>query len=179
MAQPKSRKIDLRFAYRLFYPQVPAVVCSKFGSEIAAMPATSVIPVSDNPPLVALAVGKRLGTNLVLRKSNRFSLNWLDYGQKTKQWITSLSTNSKEKINDKLKSRNIPYELEEGVPRIKGSRAFALCQIESIVDSGDHDLFIARIRQAQGKYFEENWNYAKYKPLIYLGSDQDEPMRTL
>lgn len=179
MAKVKSSKIDLRFAYRLFYPQVPAIVCSKFGSEIAAMPATSVISVSDKPPLVALAVGKRSRTNLVLRKSNKFSLNWLDYGQKTEQWISSLSSSSKEKMKDKLKSRSIPYDLKDGVPRIHGSAAFALCQIEHIVTSGDHDLFIARIKQAKGKYFEESWNYSKYKPLIYLGSDQNEPMQTL
>jgi flavin reductase (DIM6/NTAB) family NADH-FMN oxidoreductase RutF len=60
--------------YRLFNPQVPVIICSKFKRDIAAMPANSCSPASDSPPLVSLALKKEIKTNRIVRLSSRFSI---------------------------------------------------------------------------------------------------------
>ena len=71
--------IEPSLTYRLFYPQVPMIVCAKHGEDVAGMTANSVMSVSDSPPKVSLAISAKSRTSRIIRDSRRFSINWLSY----------------------------------------------------------------------------------------------------
>lgn len=163
-------------AYRLFYPQVPVIVAARSGKFVAAMPANSCMPVSSNPPMVAVSVRTGSKTNHVFKKSKRLSINWIDFAEKR---LVSLLSQSNS-FPDKLDSFKIPYSEILGAPVLAGAQAYAVCEKVSTLNLGDHDLFIARMVGAMASLdFDENWKFEEYHPVLYLGSSFRVPLVTL
>jgi len=159
-------------AYRLFYPQVPVILASKYRSLVAAMPANSCMSVSNDPAMFAISVRKGSKTNLVLKKSRKFSLNWLNF--RDRKIVNRLSFENRSR--DKLKSLNIPYRYICEVPVLHSSVAYVICQKEAEYEVGDHDLIIGRLLGAMASLdFDENWKFEDYKPVLYIGSDFRTP----
>lgn len=178
--------MESRFVYRLFYPQVPIIVCSKSRKEVAAMPANSCIPVSNTPAMVALAVNKKSKTARIIRASGKFSLNWLNYNaRRAREYAITLSKPSDFSVTgsyDKLSSNKIPYLIENGQPFLAEAEANALCRVVRRVECGDHDLFLARVLRgrAGGDFLSiKYWQFRKYKPILYLGSAMSPPLTTI
>jgi flavin reductase (DIM6/NTAB) family NADH-FMN oxidoreductase RutF len=169
-------KVDLSIAYRLFYPQVPLVVCAKFENKIAAMPANSCMPISMNPPKVAVSIFRNTRTNSIVSGSRRFSINWVSYdNEKLRKAIIQLGSNfsSKKQSLDKLYATDIEYSLWEDIPVIKRCTAFELCAVERRLRQEDHDLFVASVLEARASFdFEKYWRFRSYKPTLYLGSNR-------
>lgn len=170
--------------YRLFNPQVPVIICSKFGREVAAMPANSCSSASDSPPMVSLALMKKIRTNRIVRASLRFSINWINFEpKKSRKIILDLAkpSESESQIN-KLKEHNIPYKIIQQVPVLENVCAFAICKVERWLATGDHDLFVARVTSAKAiRDFtaDEYWRFKDYKPILYLGSVRSDPLITI
>lgn len=172
------RNVSPKFVYRLFYPQVPTIICAKHRNEVAGMPANSCIPVSDNPPLVSVAINKKSRTNKIMSKASHFSLNWIDY--EDKEISKSLALPMKGVGEDKLKDSNVSYYVKNGVPILKNCRAYAICKVEKKIRTGDHDLFIASLIQARAsRDFNQTWRFKEYRPLLYLGSESKIEYTTL
>ncbi len=169
-------KVNLSIAYRLFYPQVPLLVCAKFEDKIAAMPANSCMPISTDPPMVALSISCNTRTNSIVSRSRRFSINWINYDEKKLQRaIIELGSGliSKKRAPDKLRAVGVEYRLREGIPVVEESEAFELCKVERKSRHGDHDLFVATVLEARGSFdFEKYWKFRSYKPVLYLGSNR-------
>ena len=152
------------------------IIAAKSGNEIAAMPANSCMPVSDNPPLIAVSARKGLKTNDVLKKSGRFSINWIDFTDKNLISLLSQSNNSQ----DKLKFLNIPYVEILGAPVLIRAQAYAICDVTKDEEVGDHDLFIASLIGVMASLdFDEYWKFEDYHPILYLGSDFRVPFSTI
>lgn len=168
--------MDLSIAYRLFYPQVPLLVCAKFEGKIAAMPAISCMTVSTYPPMVALSIFRNSRTNYILSGSRRFSLNWINYDdEKLRRAILELGSKftSKKQTPDKLHAINVEYRLRDGIPVIEKSAAFELCKVEGKYRQGDHDMFVATVLEARASFdFEKYWRFQSYRPVLYLGSNR-------
>lgn len=177
--------VKLTTVYRLFNPQVPVIICSKFRKEIAAMPANSCSSVSNSPPLVSLALKKGIRTNTIVRSSQVFSLNWINFEpESSRRIVLDLAKPSLEKrsYRDKLNEYNIPYRILKGAPVLNNARAFALCRINKQLAVGDHDLFIARVTYARAiRDFTEDeyWRFQDYKPVLYVGSIRRNPLITM
>ncbi len=142
------------------------------------MPVVSAIPISNSPARIAVSVKKGLKTNIVLKKSSAFSLNWLEY--KNRSIITKLSKIRARKINDKLNSLKIPYGMVLGAPVLDASLAYVILEKEKVIDVGDHDLFIGRVIGAMASLdFDEYWKFKDYRPILYLGSTKKNSFSTL
>ena len=165
--------------YRLFYPQVPVILCSRYSGKIAGMPANSCMPVSDSPPLVAIAIKLDSRTSGIVSKSGMLSLNWLDF--KSVTIVERLASPYKSDRPDKLASLNIKYRVLNGVPTLLESRAFAICRVIRKLTTGDHALFVCRVlsAEASGDFSKRYWQFKKYRPILYLGSDKLEQYATL
>lgn len=156
--------------YRLFYPHVPVIVCAK-SNQISAMPAASAVSISHSPPMVAVSVKRKLTTNLVIRRSSTFSLNWVDF--KKRRLINKLAEPRKKKTKDKLKSLDIPYYVVLGSPILEEAVAYAIVKKERMITTGDHDLFIGTVHGAMASLdFDEYWKFRAYKPPLYVGSEK-------
>lgn len=168
-------------SYRLFYPQVPAIVCAKYRNEIAAMPANSCISLSNSPALVGVAVRSESKTARLLSSSKNFSLSWLTYSKKAEKYVDQLSSKSPPEPN-KLTALGIPYKTVEGVPVITEAIAFLICHKYSVKRYGDHTLFVGRVKSAKSSrdFSKDNyWRFKEYKPMLYLGSNKKDPFTTL
>jgi len=179
-------KIDPSLTHRLFHPRVPVIVCSKFGKDIAAMPANSCSAISDSPPMIALALGKRIRTNRVMRKSLVFSINWISFEPEcSRDIILRLAAPFKTSTGaaDKLKQNGVPYFLVRGVPVLGQACAFTLCKVNRILSTGDHDLFIASVLHAKALprdfALDGYWRFQEYKPALYTGSIRRDPLITI
>lgn len=168
--------VNSSHAYRLFYPQVPLIVASRYGKLVAAMPANSCMPISDDPPLFAVSVRRGLKTNRILRKSKRFSVNWLGFADRSVITLLSESSNS----SDKLRSFKIGYREVLGAPVLERAQAYAICERTLIERAGDHDLILGQVLGAMASLdFDEYWKFESYKPILYLGSDYRNPFTTI
>jgi flavin reductase (DIM6/NTAB) family NADH-FMN oxidoreductase RutF len=176
---------DTSIFYRLFNPQVPVIVCSKFGNNVAAMPANSCSASSEKPPMVSLALRKGIRTNHIVRLGKKFSLNWISFVPKrSRKMILDLANPTKPENTreDKLERFGVPYFLIQGVPILESACAYVLCNVQKIIPTGDHDLFIASVSQAKAvKDFTADgyWRFKNYKPILYLGSIRAEPIITI
>ncbi len=181
MSSSRRFSVSPEICYRLFYPQVPAILCAKREKSVAAMPATSCISISNSPAHVGVSVRAGSKTEKVLSNSSEFSLCWLNYSEKSKKVITKLSSESPASSN-KLKTLGISYRIIGGVPVLPESEAFVLCQKISSERLGDHVLFVGKVTLANAsRDFTANlyWNFEEYKPLLYLGSNKEQPFSTL
>jgi flavin reductase (DIM6/NTAB) family NADH-FMN oxidoreductase RutF len=179
------QKVRPRIVYRLFNPQVPVIVCSKYRKAVAGMPANSCASVSDSPSMICLALKRDSRTNKILRESGKFSINWLSFEpERSRLIVLDLARPSKQRSKsfDKLKDSNIPYSTIRGIPVLDDACAFVLCAVERRIQTGDHDLFISRVISAQAiEDFaeEEYWSFRTYKPILYIGSIRPNPLITL
>lgn len=164
-------------AYRLFYPQMPMIICARHSGEVGAMAANSCIPLSDSPPLVGVAIKRSSRTDKILTKSNVFSVNWIDYRDFELMEKVALPFNER---GDKLRKSGIRYRIERGAPIISRSRAHIICKLEKKIATGDHDFFLGRIVSASASGdFRDYWQFKAYSPLLYLGSDKKKRYSTI
>jgi flavin reductase (DIM6/NTAB) family NADH-FMN oxidoreductase RutF len=134
------------------------------------------MPVSNEPTMIAVSVRKDSKTNSVLMEAKNFSINWLNLSER--KIVSQLSSGNNS--SNKLKARNIPYFLAFGSPVLHASVAYAICQKESVLEAGDHDLFVGRLIGAMASLdFDENWKFEGYKPILYLGSNFRNTFSTL
>jgi flavin reductase (DIM6/NTAB) family NADH-FMN oxidoreductase RutF len=178
------KPVKPNIVYRLFNPQVPVILCAKFGRDVAAMPANSCSSLSDSPPMVSVAIGKGLRTNRLLRKSGSFSINWVNFEPEgSRRIVLELAKPYREKKHeDKLGEHKIPYSTIRGVPVLKQSVAFALCKVKKRIRTGDHDLFIASVVSAKAPpdfTIDGYWRFENYKPVLYIGSIRPDPLITI
>lgn len=181
MITSSKLSISPKICYRLFYPQVPLILCARHGKAVAAMPANSCISLSNSPALVGVSVRMGSKTEKILSNARQFSLNWLNYSERSKKTIIKLS--SKAPVgSDKLKELEIGYRIFSGVPMLLQSEAFLVCRKTAAIKSGDHILFVGKVRSAEAsKDFTEDsyWRFDKYSPVLYLGSIKERPFVTL
>lgn len=157
--------------YRLFYPHVPVILCAR-STQVSAMPVASAVSISHSPPMVAVSVRKELATNLTIRRSTTFSLNWVDF---RKRRLISKLAEPRKKTKDKLKSLGLPYHVVLGSPILEDARAYAIVKKEKKIATGDHDMFIGKVLGAMASLdFDEYWKFKSYKPALYIGSKKRE-----
>ncbi len=152
------------------------IIAARYQKLVAAMPANSCMPVSNEPPLFAVSVRKGSKTNRVLSKSKNFSINWINFSDKK---LVSLLSESN-KAPDKLKALEIPYAEVFDAPVLAQSQAYAICEKNSVRKVGDHDLIVGRLLGAMASLdFDENWKFKTYHPILYLGSTFPDPITTI
>jgi len=152
------------------------IVAARSGKFVAAMPANSCMPVSNDPPLFAVSVHKGAKTNQILKQSKNFSINWLNFSDRKIVKVLAEKNNS----SDKLAALNIPYQEVWQAPVLIRAQAYAICKMKSVQVVGDHDLFIGSLMGGMASLdFDQNWKFDEYRPILYLGSGFRNPYTTL
>lgn len=156
--------------HRLFYPQVPVVVVAESGGVIGAAVCVSVMAVSSTPPMVAASLSTPSHTLELIRASNHFSLNWIDYSLKAS--LDILGFRSGRGTKNKLAMAGLRDARSElGVPYIAEAAAHVECVVDTIQAAGDHSIVLGRVLRAEAMdEFDEYWTFRSYRPILYLGS---------
>jgi flavin reductase (DIM6/NTAB) family NADH-FMN oxidoreductase RutF len=117
---------------------------------------------SHNPPLIALAIRKNRLSHAQIMQTGKFTINLLpkDALPLVKQF----------KIPDwRHKFDDVQYKLSSmGNPILESSMGYLDCEVERIVDTGDHSLFIGKITGGELRKQEEPLTVLQY-PGRYRG----------
>jgi flavin reductase (DIM6/NTAB) family NADH-FMN oxidoreductase RutF len=151
----------------------PVVLVTTLWHGVAnVMPVAWNTPLSNDPPLVGIAVHPSHHTYDMLRLSQEFALNVP--GRRLMNHVQYLGTVSGRDVQ-KIEVAKLPTFRAQRVdaPLLEGCLAYVECAVEDVVRLGDHDLFVGKVlaAQAEREAFEEAWllDDDDYKPLHHLG----------
>lgn len=119
-----------------------------------AMAADWHMPVSFEPELYAISIGKKRYTLKLIQASRVFCINYMPYSLKEK--VLYCGRNSGEMI-DKIKESGLTKEECNKIDccRIKENIAYLECEVVQEIDAGDHILFIGKVLKSEEKTREK------------------------
>ena len=167
-------EISLANFYRLLHPyRATLISCTSEDGKVNVMAAAWVMPLSRNPPLLAVSIAPSRYTHELIRKTGEFVVN-IPTAELIDQVYLCGSISGRE--TDKLAKAGLTTEKAKEVksPLIKECIAHIECKLEKEVEAGDHTLFIARVLRAivdEGVFDVKRCLYKleKAKPLLHLG----------
>ena len=165
------RKVEGSKVYRLLYPSVPVVVAASHGGKVSAMPAVSVISLSNYPALIGVSSSPSHDTHETVVRARCFSLSWLD--SRYASAVVGLGSVSGAGTPDKLRGAALHYSLRgmPPVPLVKEASAYLACKLSMVERFGDHDLLVGEVREARAAGdFRDYWAFKSYQPILYSGS---------
>ncbi len=168
-------EIDLSRATRLLQPGPIALVTAKFKNVANVMVAAWVTNISNDPPLVALAVYPARFTHDLIIKSGQFALNIPPRPLLEK--VKRIAETSGEDVDKFVTNKLTLYEAKQvNAPLIVECVGQLECGVMDTVRAGNHTLFLAEIVAASADelaFDGERWTLAdeSVKPLHHLGGN--------
>lgn len=156
--------------YYVFHPRpVYLIVVKKPGSGYNVMAASWVTPVSEEPPLVLVAVSREAYTNELIREAKEFTINVM--GVEHVDTVFKAGTVSGKNL-DKWGILGLkPLEpIRISTPGIDGAYGVAECILENTVEAGESTLFIGRIQAVRVRediYTKYGWDLRKANILLH------------
>jgi flavin reductase (DIM6/NTAB) family NADH-FMN oxidoreductase RutF len=163
------RPVEPSKVHRLFYPAVPVIVSCGEGGAVYAMPAVSVVSLSDDPPLVGVSSSPSHATHQAVLRVGRFSLSWVDASQVKALEVLGTTGHG---VPDKLRAAGLGHSRGRklGVPVVDGASASLECSLDARQPLGDHELLIGRVHEARAtEDFRGYWRFESYRPVLYAG----------
>ena len=145
------KKISFREWPYMLHPRPVAIIASSYNGKVSAMPASWIMPVSRDPPVVAVAISKKRFTYELIAGSREFSVNILpkDFLDK----IHYLGCVSGREEPDKIAKAGLTIAKGRkiGSPVILESLAIAECTLWKNIEAGDHNIVVGRIVEIYAK----------------------------
>jgi 3-hydroxy-9,10-secoandrosta-1,3,5(10)-triene-9,17-dione monooxygenase reductase component len=107
------------------------------------MTANAVASLSLDPLLLLVCFDNGARTLPVVRETGRFGVNVLALGQ------DDLARRFAGKLPEAEKFAGVPHTLDDGVPVVEGAHAWMGCDLERLVEAGDHTIGIGAVRAAE------------------------------
>jgi len=168
------RKLTEFDARRLLSGAPVVLVTTRWHGVPNVMPVAWNMPLSNDPPLVGIAVHPSRHTYDMLRFSEEFALNLPS--RRLMNHVQYLGVVSGRDVQ-KIEVTKLPTFKAQRVdaPLLEGCLAYIECSLEDVLRLGDHALFVGKVLavQAEEEAFEEAWLLGDddWKPLHYLGAD--------
>jgi flavin reductase (DIM6/NTAB) family NADH-FMN oxidoreductase RutF len=157
-----------------------AVITGQGPDGPGGMTANALCSLSLDPLLLLVCFENTARTLPIIRGSRRFAVNILA----TDQLDTSLVFASKLAEADKF--ADVDHELRSGVPVLRGSLAWLVCDLREFVAAGDHEIAIGAVTEMEHSVDREPllWYGGAYRtighppPLPAAGRSADFPDRS-
>ena len=128
--------------------RVPAgvvLVSARLGDEYRALTASSLVSVSVEPPLVAVALEHMSATRAAIKETRRFNVSVLTREQ---EFIADRFAGRAPAIDPAW--RTLPHRLgQNGIPLLDGCAGWLECRVREMHEAGDHDVCIGEVERAQ------------------------------
>jgi len=173
VSSPSKVAVPLAECFYLLHPYNATLITTQGKQgQSNVMAVAWIIPVSTDPPLLALSIRRERYSYALMQDSGEFVVNIPTFDL-VKQVLLCGRRSGRQ--HDKFKEAAITPEKASKVhtPRIKECIAHIECKLERTVEAGDHDIVIGRIVAAyalQG-YFDHTWNLAKFHPCQHNGKN--------
>jgi flavin reductase (DIM6/NTAB) family NADH-FMN oxidoreductase RutF len=136
-----------------------SVVTTAVGDRLKGITVSAFAEVSLDPPLVLICIANESETRALLETSKVFAVNILSDDQ---EFLSERFAARAPLVNDRFEG--VPYHTAvTGAPILNESIAWYDCRVESIVEGGDHMIFIGRV-EAIGFGDEAR------RPLVYYAN---------
>jgi flavin reductase (DIM6/NTAB) family NADH-FMN oxidoreductase RutF len=132
-----------------------AVVTSRGASGPRGATTNALTSLSLDPLLVLVALDRRSNTLAAVRDSGRFCINVLAADQE------EIARRFATKASGEEKLAGVPHELVDGVPVLGGSVAWLSCEVEQVLEGGDHAILLGRPLEADAD--------ESRRPLVFYG----------
>ena len=116
-----------------------AVITSAGTAGPGGMTANALCSLSLDPLLTLVCFENEARTLPIVREAGRFAINVLGAEQEELAGLFA------SKLPEAEKLEGVPHRLEEGIPLIEGTLAWALCDLRELVAGGDHTIVIGEI----------------------------------
>jgi flavin reductase (DIM6/NTAB) family NADH-FMN oxidoreductase RutF len=116
-----------------------AVITSAGPSSVGGMTANALCSLSLDPLLALVCFENQARTLPIVRDAGRFAVNLLASDQ------ADLAGVFASKLPESEKLEGVAHRLEDGVPVIEGSLAWAVCELRELIAGGDHTIAIGLV----------------------------------
>jgi flavin reductase (DIM6/NTAB) family NADH-FMN oxidoreductase RutF len=137
MADPRDLEL-FREVFGAFATGV-AVVTSAGPTGAGGMTASALCSLSLDPPLALVCFDNDARTLPIVREAGTFGVNVLSTRQE------SLAGVFASKLPESEKLEGVAHRVENGVPLIEGSIAWAACELRELIPGGDHTIAIGEV----------------------------------
>ncbi|MDH5810974.1 MAG: flavin reductase family protein [Candidatus Methanomethylicaceae archaeon] len=150
--------------HRLLSPRIPVIVVALRDDNVPnAMVAAWHMPVSSNPPILALSIAPDRLTHQLIEKRGEFTVNIPPPSFLEKIKIAGSISG---RIHDKSKLFKFVQGASIKTPIIDESMGAIECRLHRILEVGDHSIILGDVLAARAKNFKEVWLSS---PLMHLG----------
>lgn len=168
MTKPMRKPVDLSIAYRLLGPGPVVLVTSLFGDKADVTPIAWNMPVSDEPPIVALEIWKDHFIHKAILKTGDFVINIPSNDMVGLVRATGSVSGAKV---DKFKKYGLEKEDSKKVksPRLKKAIAVMECKLhpdEHIIKNYSVILGDVLYAEAEEAVFTDRWHPEKPGPKL-------------
>jgi flavin reductase (DIM6/NTAB) family NADH-FMN oxidoreductase RutF len=116
-----------------------AVITSAGPDGAGGMTANALCSLSLDPLMALVCFENGARTLPIVRESRRFAVNILGAGQE------ELARVFASKLPESEKLQGVAHRIEQGVPLIEGSLAWAICALRELIAGGDHTIAIGEV----------------------------------
>jgi len=116
-----------------------AVITSAGPAGSGGMTANALCSLSLDPLLALVCFENRARTLPIVREAGRFGVNVLRVGQEDIARVFASKLPEGEKLD------GVAHHLQDGVPIIDGTLAWAVCELRELIAGGDHTIAIGEV----------------------------------
>jgi flavin reductase (DIM6/NTAB) family NADH-FMN oxidoreductase RutF len=173
LSETKKVKVDPELAYRLLHPRHTVLVsCADKNGKANIITLAWSMPVSINPPIVAISIAPKRYSHQLIEKTREFVVNIPTMNIVRETLFCGRRSG---KTYDKFKETGLtplPAKMVQP-PIIKECVAHLECKLHQQITVGDHTLFIGRVLTAYTDdcVFDEKFDLEKVKPIYHMGGD--------
>ncbi len=143
-----------------------AVITSAGPSGAGGMTANALCSLSLDPLLALVCFENRARTLPIVREAGRFAVNVLAAEQEELAGVFASKMPESEKLD------GVDHRLENGIPVIEGSLAWATCELRELIAGGDHTIAIGEVvALGLGDGQPLLWYSGRYHPLPEAQAD--------
>lgn len=134
--------------------------------------ANSIMQITSSPATVAASINHDNYTNSCIKKTGLFSFSILSEHSRP----DLIGTFGFQSSRNTDKFRDVPYEMQEGVPVIRDSCGYVICKVTDTMETSTHTIFLGEVIAAEiyDTSFPE-MTYAYYHNVIKGKSPKNAP----
>ncbi|MGC8924244.1 MAG: flavin reductase family protein [Candidatus Micrarchaeia archaeon] len=153
--------------YHLLYPIRTLLISARYGEKESVMAADWCTPLSFEPKLFGVAVGKKRFTHSLIVHSKSFAINLVSPEMKEKMIICGTKSG---KDIDKFRIAGLGKEEGKLTVLVSDSPASIECRVIKEIDVGDHTFFVGEVvnsvirRRSSGLYHLKGLDFIEIGP---------------